>query len=72
MLINNGNSEDQRLEENRQCLITLAKLETITWLAEGDKVPMSATSLVKQMEILVPMAGLIDKQAETIRLSKRN
>ena len=31
---------------------------------------MSATSLVEQMEILVPMAGLIDKAAETARLSK--
>ena len=71
VLINNGSSEDQRrLEENRQFLITLAKLETISWLAEGDQAPMSATSLVKQMEILVPMAGLIDKQAETARLSK--
>ena len=71
VLIKNGNTEDQRrLEENRQFLITLAKLETIVWLAEGDEVPMSATSLVKQMEILVPMAGLIDKEAETARLTK--
>ena len=71
VLIKNGNTEDQRrLEENRQFLITLAKLETIVWLAEGDEVPMSATSLVKQMEILVPMAGLIDKEAETTRLTK--
>ena len=31
---------------------------------------MSATSLVDQMEILVPMAGLIDKDAETSRLHK--
>ena len=71
VLIKNGNTEDQRrLEENRQFLITLAKLETIVWLAEGDEAPMSATSLVKQMEILVPMAGLIDKEAETARLTK--
>ncbi|ARN75373.1 valine--tRNA ligase [Oceanicoccus sagamiensis] len=71
ILINNGNDEDQRrLEENRQFLMTLAKLETITWLADGDQAPMSATSLVEQMEILVPMAGLIDKAAETARLGK--
>ena len=71
ILIKNGDSEDQRrLEENRQFLMTLAKLETVTWLAEGDKAPMSATSLVGQMEILVPMAGLIDKAAETARLAK--
>lgn len=31
---------------------------------------MSATALVGDMEILVPMAGLIDKDAETARLNK--
>jgi valyl-tRNA synthetase len=31
---------------------------------------MSATALAGQMEILVPMAGLIDKQAEVNRLQK--
>ncbi len=71
ILIKNGDAEDQRrLDENRQFLMTLAKLETITWLTEADKAPMSATSLVDQMEILVPMAGLIDKEAETARLNK--
>ena len=31
---------------------------------------MSATALVGDMEILVPMAGLIDKDAELARLNK--
>ncbi|MCV6623943.1 MAG: valine--tRNA ligase [Cellvibrionaceae bacterium] len=67
----NGSSEDQRrLEENRQFLLKLASLEEITWLNPGDEAPMSATALVGDMEILVPMAGLIDKDAETARLNK--
>ncbi|WP_299976135.1 valine--tRNA ligase [uncultured Pseudoteredinibacter sp.] len=67
----NGSSEDQRrLEENRQFLLKLASLEKITWLNPGDEAPMSATALVGDMEILVPMAGLIDKDAETARLNK--
>ncbi len=33
---------------------------------------MSATALVGTMEILVPMAGLIDKDAEIARLSKES
>ncbi len=71
VLLKNGNAEDQqRLQKNRQFLITLAKLEDITWLNANDEAPMSATSLVGQMDILVPMAGLIDKEAETTRLSK--
>jgi len=67
----NGSSEDQRrLEGNRQFLLKLASLEAITWLNPGDEAPMSATALVGDMEILVPMAGLIDKDAETARLNK--
>jgi valyl-tRNA synthetase len=67
----NGRPEDlQRLEANRQYLIKLASLESVTWLNAGDEEPMSATALVGAMEILVPMAGLIDKDAELARLDK--
>src|SRR5690554_5726789 len=48
----------------------LAKLSNITWLNEGDEVPMATTHLVGQMEVLVPMAGLIDKDKEVARLNK--
>jgi valyl-tRNA synthetase len=32
--------------------------------------PESATALVGEMKLLIPMAGLIDKEAEQARLSK--
>lgn len=68
---NNGSDQDKtRLENNRQFLSKLAKLDSITWLYPGDDIPMSATALVGDMEILVPMAGLIDKNAELVRLNK--
>jgi valyl-tRNA synthetase len=71
ILINNGSAEDQRrLDENRTFLTKLAKLSSITWLNAGDEAPMSATQLVGEMEVLVPMAGLIDKDAELARLKK--
>jgi len=71
ILVKNGSEEDaRRLEDNRQFLMTLAKIDHIQWLQEGENSPMSATSMVGQMEILVPMAGLIDKDAELMRLSK--
>jgi len=71
LFFKNGNAIDQRrLNENRQFLQTLAKLEDIVWLNSGDEAPMSATALVNEMEILVPMAGLIDKEAEVARLNK--
>jgi valyl-tRNA synthetase len=59
----------RRMNENRQFLSSLAKLESLAWF-DGDKAPMSATQLVGDMEVLVPMAGLIDKDAELKRLDK--
>jgi valyl-tRNA synthetase len=70
VLLKGGNTDDQRrMNDNRQFLISLAKLEKLEWF-EGDKAPMSATQLVGEMEVLVPMAGLIDKDAELKRLDK--
>ena len=72
-LVKNGSADDQaRLNDNQQFLKKLAALESLTWLQPEDHAPMSATALVGQMEILVPMAGLIDKTAEITRLSKES
>lgn len=71
LLFSKGQSADQaKLEANRSFLIKLAKLESVTWLPAGEEAPLSATALVGQMEVLVPMAGLIDKDAELARLTK--
>jgi len=71
ILMRNGSEQDhQRLQSNMNFLQKLAKLESVTWLNAGDEVPMSATALVGDMEVLVPMAGLIDKDAELARLQK--
>ena len=71
IILKNANSEDQRrLQENAPLLNKLAKLESVTILAAGGEPPMSATALVGDMEVLVPMAGLIDKAAELGRLDK--
>jgi valyl-tRNA synthetase len=71
VLLKQGDAADQqRLNTNSQFLIKLAKLESITWLEEGLEAPLSATALVGGLEVLVPMAGLIDKDAELGRLNK--
>ena len=73
ILFKNGSEDDQqRLQANQQFLKKLASLESVTWLNSGDPEPMSATALVGQMEILVPMAGIIDKDAEIARLTKES
>ncbi|KWS26450.1 valine--tRNA ligase [Pseudomonas syringae] len=71
LFLKNVSAEDQRrLSENDYLLKKLAKLESMTVLTEGAEAPLSATALVGDMEVLVPMAGLIDKGAELARLDK--
>jgi len=66
-----GSDEDQRrLQDTQSSLSKLASLESIHWLKATDEAPMSATALVGNLELLVPMAGLIDKEAELARLNK--
>ncbi len=71
VFIKNGNENDQRcLQENEQFLKKLASLESATWLNTGEEAPLSSTALVGDLEIHVPMAGLIDKDAELARIEK--
>ena len=71
VLLQNGSAQDkQRLDSNRSFLMSLAKLESITWLEAGDSAPESATALVGDASLLIPLAGLIDKAAELERLNK--
>ena len=71
VILRNGSPQDQKkLEDYRPYLQKLAKLKTIMWLAEGQEAPAAATQLFKELEILVPLAGLIDAEAEITRLSK--
>ena len=67
----NGSREDQqRIERNRDLLYALARLEQIDSLDGEADSPDFATALVGEMKLLIPMAGLIDKQAELERLQK--
>jgi len=71
VFIQNGSEQDQqRIENNKHYLVDLAKIESITWLNEGDDAPNPATALVGEMKILIPLDGLIDVEAEKIRLQK--
>ena len=70
LLQGGGENERSYLERNRTYLTTLARLASIEWLANHDTAPDSATALVGEMKLLIPMAGLIDKQAELARLEK--
>ena len=58
------------LENNRVYLQSLAKLQSIDVLNNESEAPESAVALVGEMKVLIPMAGLIDKDAELNRLNK--
>ncbi|WP_371194887.1 valine--tRNA ligase [Glaciecola sp. SC05] len=71
VLLHNMHAQDvSRLANTQSYLLTLAKLESIDVLDASAQAPASATALVGEMEILIPMAGLIDKAAELARLNK--
>ena len=71
IILQNASAEDlRRLADNAPLLNKLAKLESVRVLEAGEEAPMSATALVGDMQVLVPMAGLIDKDAELARLDK--
>ena len=71
VLLKNVSVNDQRrIDENQQFLSALAKLESITVLTDNDEAPLSATAVVGDLSVLIPMAGLIDKDAEIARLTR--
>ena len=71
VILKGGDEQDKaRLNKTETLLKKLTNLESVKWLAEGEKPPMSATALAGDLEILVPMAGLIDVEAEVARLNK--
>jgi len=70
LLQNWTDTDKQRFESNAIFINSLAKIESAEWLEKGQDAPESATALCGEMNILIPLAGLIDKDAETARLNK--
>ncbi len=69
ILLQNASDNDKSwLEANRIFLQRLARLEKIEYI--GEQAPEAATALVGNMRILIPLAGLIDQEAELARLEK--
>ncbi|MES9962269.1 MAG: valine--tRNA ligase [Candidatus Sedimenticola sp. 20ELBAFRAG] len=71
VLLANTNEQDREWAvAARPYLDFLAKTESVEILPEGDEGPESALALVGEMKVLIPLAGLIDKDAELARLQK--
>lgn len=69
LLFNNGTKADiRRLKTYHNYLCTLAKLSDLDPLQKTP--PLSATAVVNELELLIPMLDIIDKNSEIIRLGK--
>jgi valyl-tRNA synthetase len=71
VLQHSGTSDQQRAERFETLLQRLGRVESVTILASGEEPPASATALLGDMRLLVPMQGLIDVDAERSRLEKQ-
>ncbi len=71
VLLSNASARDiERVKNNRMYLDSIAKIESIATLGDADEQPDSSIAMLGNMKILIPIAGLIDKDAELERLSK--
>jgi valyl-tRNA synthetase len=72
VFLQNASAEDLgHLERHRLTLMRVGGIGSVQALAPDQAAPISAVALLGGLEILVPMAGLIDPAAELARLGKR-
>jgi valyl-tRNA synthetase len=71
LLFGAGNATDRaRTAKFAGAIAFLARTESQRWLGEGEAEPASAAAIVGEMKVLIPLAGLIDLDAEKARLSR--
>ena len=70
ILSNGSNVDKDRLHKFRVILEYLIKPKEIIWAGIEDDPPPSSTHLVGEMQLLVPLKGLINKEKEISRLNK--
>ena len=71
LLAGPDDTERDRLAGGAAYVRALARVETIDVLEAGSPTPKAATAILGGLEILVPLEGLIDKDAEIERLERQ-
>jgi len=72
VLLQNSSGQDQkRASDHARLIQRVGRVESVTVLADGEEPPASATALLGDMRMLVPMKGVIDVDAERARLEKQ-
>ena len=70
LLQNTTEAEKAQITRIEALFKALAKVESITFLADAEQPPLSSSSVVGHVSVFVPMKGLIDPKAELGRLQK--
>ncbi len=71
LLLAGGTEHDQKLTSLATPLITpLAQLESLRWLNPHEQAPPAATHVVGELQVLIPLAGLVNINEERARLTK--
>ena len=72
VLLESSTTKDREFAaRNGHLLERVGRVESVTALAADEEAPASATALLGQMRLHVPLAGLIDIDAEKARLGKQ-
>lgn len=70
LLQNTTDAEKAQIARIEPLFKALAKVESITFLADSEQPPLSSSSVVGHVSVFVTMKGLIDPKAELGRLQK--
>ena len=71
LLLQDGSGADKdNAAQAENMLRRLANVTSIEWLDDGAQAPLNALSLVGDLKVMVPLAGLIDLDAERGRIGK--
>ncbi len=71
VLLQGGGEQDRDLAAaTRPLLRRMAKVGAVDWLPPGERPPANALALVGDLRVMVPLAGLIDIEAERTRIGR--
>jgi len=70
LLAGGGEGERARVARYADAIAFLSRCESPTWLASIDAAPPAAAAVVGDLNLLIPLAGLVDPKDEIARLEK--
>jgi valyl-tRNA synthetase len=71
LLVDSSDNDRLFAERNALLLRRVGRVESVRALDATEEPPASATALLGNMRLLVPLAGIIDKDAEKARINKQ-